>query len=224
MSRNRFKKRGIISERGHGTKKTNTPAILIVTEGRKTEPLYFNSLVEYIHLHYADDTIFQPNIDVQGRGRSTVNLVKEANQVRAQAHKIYQQCWVVFDKDEYTDFNEAIALAKEYDINVAWSNPSFEYWLFLHFQYDELSRSRPEWEKRLDAAFKRSGISPSGYDKASDAIKRLPVTDSYLKTAIKNAEKSIAHFPQDASPSAMDPCTNVHRLIDVLKPYISDLL
>lgn len=225
MSRNRFKSRNApLQDRGHGTRKANTPAILIVTEGKATEPLYFNSLVDYIHIHYASDLSFHPNIDVQGKGKSTVNLVNDAIQTMAHSHKLYQQCWVVFDKDEYRDFDEAIKLAKEYDINVAWSNPSFEYWLFLHFGYDEVSRDRHEWQRKLDTVFKNTGFSPSGYEKSSDAIRRLPVTDGLLKTAVKNAEKAMAHFPRDAKASAMDPCTNVHSLIDVLNPYISDLM
>ena len=50
---------------------------------------------------------------------------------------MYSQVWVVFDKDDFDDFDEAVALAEKYGFKVAWSNQSFEYWLYLHFNYSD---------------------------------------------------------------------------------------
>ena len=46
---------------------------------------------------------------------------------------IYQNVWIVFDKDDFDDFDQAIQEAINRGYNVAWSNQSFEYWLYLHF-------------------------------------------------------------------------------------------
>lgn len=46
----------------------------------------------------------------------------------------YSDVWVVIDKDDFSDFDEAIQKAGVEKLSVAWSNPSFELWYLLHFQ------------------------------------------------------------------------------------------
>ena len=41
---------------------------------------------------------------------------------------------MVFDKDDYPDFDEAIELAKKNGFEVAYSNQAFELWFLLHFK------------------------------------------------------------------------------------------
>ena len=53
------------------------------------------------------------------------NLAKEGN---------FIQVWCVFDKDECTDFNDAMYKAKREGIKVAYSNQAFEYWFILHYE------------------------------------------------------------------------------------------
>ena len=40
---------------------------------------------------------------------------------------------MVFDKDDYQDFDESISYAENNGFNVAYSNESFELWFLLHF-------------------------------------------------------------------------------------------
>ena len=46
----------------------------------------------------------------------------------------YDEVWAVFDKDDFSDFDEAITLALHNEINCAFSNEAIEYWFFLHFE------------------------------------------------------------------------------------------
>ena len=84
------------------------------------------------------DIVAQPLIDVHGEGCSTTTLVEVANQIIKDAKIIYQNVWIVFDKDDFDDFDQAIQEAINRGYNVAWSNQSFEYWLYLHFYYSDL--------------------------------------------------------------------------------------
>lgn len=57
--------------------------------------------------------------------------------------------WAVFDKDDFVDFNEAIAYAKANSINPAWSNEAFELWYYLHFQFLDTQVGRHQYIEML---------------------------------------------------------------------------
>ena len=61
---------------------------------------------------------------------------------------------IVFDRDEFPDFDEAIQQAAEYKINCAWSNESFELWLLLHFKGVSEYTSRKDLCDLLEAAIR----------------------------------------------------------------------
>ena len=98
------------------------PSILIVCEGKNTEPSYFNQF-----------RITSAIVKSIGEGYNTVSLVNRAIELSQQ--RTYDQVWCVFDKDDFTDndFNSAVQIALSNDFEVAYSNQSFEYWLILHF-------------------------------------------------------------------------------------------
>ena len=100
---------------------------LIVCEGEVTEPEYFNSF-----------RLTSANVKAIGKGMNTISLVKEAIAIRdieKRRSRNYDQCWVVFDKDDFSDgdFNAAIQMAQTNGFHVAYSNQAFEYWFLLHF-------------------------------------------------------------------------------------------
>ena len=76
---------------------------LIVCEGEKTEPNYF------------DDLRVRGRIPgkVKGIGESPVRVVKHA--IKLMKEDDYEQVWCVFDRDVFPEknFNEALRLAKE---------------------------------------------------------------------------------------------------------------
>lgn len=113
-------------EKPIGTKQLRK-RILIVCEGKNTEVDYFKQF-----------RIANVTITPIGIGMSTTKLVKEVEKKRMEMEKRkkikFDEIWVVFDKDENTDFENAIRLAKFKKYNVAYSNQAFEYWFVLHFQ------------------------------------------------------------------------------------------
>lgn len=98
------------------------PTILIVCEGKNTEPSYFN--------HFR---LTSAKVVPVGLGFNTISLVNGA--IELSQHSKYEQVWFVFDKDDFAEdhFNNSIQRAVANNLNVAYSNQAFEYWLILHF-------------------------------------------------------------------------------------------
>ena len=71
------KRRAARTKRKHGYKSPKANSYLIVTEGERTEPLYFKGMQKLIQEKVGGvvDIIEQPFIDVYGEGCSTARLV-----------------------------------------------------------------------------------------------------------------------------------------------------
>ena len=88
---------------------------LIVCEGEQTEPNYFKALVKGRNSHVLTAV-------VAGEGASTKSLIDIVLKQRSSSDIHFDVVWAVFDKDEFRDFNEAIAYAVSNGVNPAWSN------------------------------------------------------------------------------------------------------
>lgn len=219
------KRRAKLQERKKELLTPKPNSFLIVSEGKKTEPLYFEGLAAYINEKYGKSIdVEKPTITTQGEGKCTVSLVQETAKIVRNANIVYSQVWVVFDKDDFRDFDEAIELAEKYGFRVAWSNQSFEYWVYLHFNYADSALHRDDWVKKLSEIFKSWGINKAGYQKNDPEVFKLAITHGSLKTAVNNATRIEKSYDKTMKPSQRDPCTTVHHLILELKPFISELL
>lgn len=174
-----------------GTKKLAPPNHLIVCEGKETEPNYFNGLKQKINEKFGDRINVIPAIKVKGTGLNTESLVKYTKQYINQSPKVYGQVWVVFDKDDYTDyqFNNAIKL-NEY--NSAWSNPNFEVWLLSHFKKVNNPLSKNDSLKELKKEFQNANLG--NYSKNDKEIFEKVTNDNRLETAINNCKEMYEHF------------------------------
>jgi len=110
--------------------------ILIVCEGEKTEPNYFNGARDHYGLNTA-------NVEVCGDcGSDPMSIVRYAKQRYRQekdAGDAFDKVYCVFDKDAHANYEQAratITSATPKDTyHAITSVPSFEYWLLLHFNY-----------------------------------------------------------------------------------------
>lgn len=143
-------------------------------------------------------------------------LVREAISVRDQEKqkgKSFNFCWVVFDKDDYQDFDEAIEFAGKNGFEVACSNQAFELWFLLHFKKYSGKLHRREYPKLLE---KHLGFP---YSKQEGFAKRLfPILLPFQSTAITNAEAIITEA-QGVKPSIAESSTTVHNLVKKLNEY-----
>lgn len=102
----------------------------IYCEGERTEPLYFKAMRQELRL---------PTIDIRviGAGGVAITVVEKAVEELVDIDKLFDEIWCVFDteiKEDNPTLNNAVELAKRKMINIAVSNPAFEYWYFLHFE------------------------------------------------------------------------------------------
>jgi hypothetical protein len=177
---------------------------LIVCEGEKTEPLYFNAF-----------RLPQCVVTAVGTGFNTTALVRRARDLWNE-NRIYDQCWCVFDLDDFAaeHFNQAIALAIREGIRVAYSNEAFELWYLLHFGYYSTGITREQYfEKLNEHLLKACGRV---YEKNSPHMYNL-LLDRQL-TAIRNAERLLSEYDPPA-PAKDKPSTTVHLLVQELNKY-----
>lgn len=176
------------------------PRFLIVCEGEKTEPYYF------------DDIRVRGRIPgkVKGIGESPVRVVKHA--IKLMKENDYEQVWCVFDRDVFPEknFNEALRLAKDNGIEVAYSNKAFELWYVLHFNYHQSATARHLYAEKLTELL---GVA---YEKNRlDMYERL---EDRQETAIRNAERLLGIYdPPD--PARDNPSTTVHLLVQALNRF-----
>ena len=211
------------SKRKYGFRAPYANSYLIITEGESTEPSYFNGLRSLILEKVGGnvEVINIPQIDIRGTGRSTSKLIQEVEKIVNKAKIIYQNIWVVFDKDDFTDFDDAIELAQKNGYSVAWSNQSFEYWLFLHFHYSDVALHRDKWIEKLNELFKQLNLNGSVYSKTCPDIFKIVDCNNGVNEAIKNAKRRMQDFnPDTDKPSEYDPGTTVYKLVEELKSYL----
>ena len=125
-------------------------SILIVCEGTKTEPNYFEAFAEN------QQGVIVYDVEVKGLGRGTKGVVEKAVELKNRNN--YDRVWAVFDKDEFPakDFNEAITMGQNNGVEIAWSNEAFELWYLYHFQNVTTGVSRKHYEEKISAAVNAS--------------------------------------------------------------------
>lgn len=207
-----------ISRKDRLKSKRQAPAnYLIVCEGKKTEPNYFNGLKRKINEKYGNKVdVLIPNIDVKGTGMNTTSLVKYTQKTVNHANKVYGQVWVVFDKDDYNDeqFDSAI---DDCNYNVAWSNPNFELWLLAHFKKVNRYVSKDDVLQELSKEFQKKGLGD--YTKNDINIFDKVTSEGKLHTAIKNCEH-MEELNKEGQASQRNPMTKVYKIVDGLKEYL----
>src|SRR4051794_12153848 len=142
---------------------------LIVCEGERTEPNYFEGF-----------RVPSVVLDIHGTGFNTLRVVQEA--IRLKLEGRYDQVWCVFDRDIFPaqHFNEAIRLAVQAGIQVAYSNEAFELWYLLHFDFHDTAIRRADYITKLEAKIGKKYKKNSGdmYD----------ILESRQETAVQHAK------------------------------------
>lgn len=193
------------------------PSILIVCEGKNTEPSYFNQF-----------RLSSATIKSVGEGYNTTSLVNRAIQLASE--KQYDQVWCVFDKDDFAenDFNDAIQLAESQSFKVAYSNQSFEYWLILHFDDHQGGRMhRRDYCNKINDLLKPHGVTYDGNRSkkiSEDFFELLDGVDTKMNKkridiAITRAERNFNQFDH-SNPAKEESSTTVFKLAEELIKYL----
>lgn len=206
---------------------------LIVCEGEKTEPNYFEAIANQL----PKDMVRR--IVVVGTGRNTIDLITEAKKEIAKRERSgapdFYYVWLVFDRDDFPmeKFNEVINTVETLNReaspeqgrpywNCAWSNEAFELWYILHFQ--ELSGgalSRTQYQEMLETAIRNSTSEKNFLYKKNDngMFSRLR---SFTPEAIARSERALKRQLElhGKNWAEMNPATRVHELVRLLMAYL----
>ncbi|NPD83030.1 RloB domain-containing protein [Prevotella sp. PINT] len=183
-------------------------SFLIVCEGVRTEPDYFKAF-----------RMTTATVKAVGQAMNTTSLVNKAISIREadqRRKRKYDQCWVVFDKDDFPakDFNQAITLAHKNGFQVAYSNQAFEYWFLLHFNLYKGALHRNNY---ADMLTKLIGIP---YSKSEGFGTVMYNRLFHLQSqAIRNAEAVLSDVSH-GNPALEESSTTVHLLVKELNKYI----
>lgn len=191
---------------------------LIVTEGTKTEPNYFNAIKKIINQNYKE----RIQIEVSGEGDNTVNLFEIAKNYAEKNPNGYKHVWVVYDADDFPKDNiDAVpVLCKENSnsdrqYHAIWSNQCVELWYLLHFSFLQSDLHRKEYFPKLDECLKK--INKGKYKKNCEDM--YYILRPYMDNAIRNA-KALSEINRGKSPSESAPGTMIFEFVEKVKSYL----
>lgn len=185
---------------------------LIVCEGQKTEPYYFDDL-------RARQRLRTLRIVPSTYGSSPVSVIRCATDLYNEDSKrgldSYDKVFCVIDRDSHSEYNLALKLIDELKSKgepffAIPSNPCFEYWLLLHFRYTRQSFHASSKKSICEAVIhelkKQTGFSK--YVKGERGIyTRL---EDRIFTAIRHAQRA----EEDAEKTGDDnPTTSIAKLV-----------
>ena len=182
------------------------PAILVVTEGKKTEPEYLGSLRRRLHLATAAVVVCPADgTDPGSIVDCAISIRKQRRDEAGQGDVVeYSETWIVFDSEQRLGtpaLSNALTKALQQGLRVALSAPCFEYWLVLHFEYTtSLMYTCREVERRLKRHI-------PDYDKSSPP---MAVLIPKVAIAVGHAEK--CRIEQEKADAPL-PRTGVDQLV-----------
>lgn len=187
--------------------------VLIVCEGSKTEPNYFNELKD----HYEIDTA---NIRISGEcGSDPISVVRHGEELFREAARTsepFDKVYCVFDRDNHANFDEAITLLNSLrpanTFKEITSTPCFELWFILHFVYtsvplesvglkscgartlEELEKYWPNYAKGVNGSF-------------NYLLEQLETAKAFGARLLVESERT----------GSINPLTKVHELVSYLQ-------
>ncbi|MCK9396604.1 MAG: RloB family protein [Methylobacter sp.] len=192
--------------------------LLIACEDSVSAPLYFRAIFNDLknnHAIAASSLVIAKHKHTDPDGVLD-DLLDHPN------YQDFDHQWIAIDRDvERTNggghtldnFNQAIARARGKNIKVAYSNPCFEIWYLLHFNYRDTAIDRDELVKQLEHKYQ--------YKKNE----LFTLNQDQQKTAIKNATRLIQSWidtHDTTKPATDNPSTTVHDLVTLLNGFKKD--
>jgi hypothetical protein len=187
--------------------------VLIVCEGRKTEPHYFEELRDALRLSSAD-------IEIVGETGSAPISVVDAAIARYKKNTDYDRVYCVFDKDKHTTYKKALKKIKETrlpgkgKLYAANSAPCFEYWLLLHFIYTTRPFYATGKKSICDQVIVELKKHFPNYQKGNQGI--FEKVKDKTDTAIQRA-KRVEQYHEDNATETDNPSTRIYELVEYLQ-------
>ena len=200
-----------------GPVKELATTIIVVTEGKKTEPQYLE-MFKKVHV---PPSVKRSAFDLKiiPSGSDPTRVVDEAIQELETLQRVggkKDSVWAMFDRDEHSRFEEAKNKAKNKGVHLAVSNPCFEIWGIYHYQ---------DWQAHIerDKCQDELGQLCPGYDKkCGKTFIDKDVIKEKCYDAIERAKKSLNSRKEEGDPEG-NPSTSVHCLIKTILSKVEEL-
>ena len=187
--------------------------VLIVCEGKKTEPNYFKELIRHYQISSA-------HVEITGKGgsspKSVVALAKSRYNEEKQKGDAFDKVFCVFDQDSHSSYNNTVDRLhnmKPKDTFVAITSvPAFEYWFLLHYEYS----TKPYVAKGSKSAGDNliSDLKNYSPDYAKTRKDMFLILKDNMETAKTNATRALSAAKR---ANTDNPSTRVHELVDYLQ-------
>ena len=186
------------------------PLVMIVCEGGKTEPEYFNGFRISRRMNRKRIRLITSK-DCGGNDPRTI--VRCAKRMRRELLKdeglYYETVWCVFDRDQHTTYNQAINQAHANNFDVAFSNPCFELWYLLHFRPQNAHSTCDEVLHQL----RQPNCIPN-YEEGMENLFNTLI--NLQREAIRRAQVLRHIHRHNYMPESTNPSTTVDILIEFL--------
>jgi len=195
-------------------RRPDRPTALIVCGGA-TERRYFDRLCRSLGITSVT-TIVED-------ARHPTGIVERVLAEERRAAQAFDTVWAVLDRDEFLDFDDLVRNGRRrarparddsqpgclgQRVGMAYSNPSFELWLLLHFT----QWCRECTATELDVAV-RQHRPLANYRHGDDVFDSV---DDQRDAAVAKALELERRNAQDRKPEGSNPSTAVHRLVQHL--------
>lgn len=190
-------------------KQFKTPELgyyLIVTDTEATERCFFTGLHQAMPKDVRNKLVIKV---IETKTRTMIDKCMELMAYDAQ----YRIPWIVFDRDQVQGFDDIIAEAVNKGIQVGWSNPCFEIWMYAYF--GSMPAIQDSWtccsdfgrvyENKTGQKYSKADEQMYGkLSKAGDEEKAIQIAQYKLEQCIREGK---------TKPSEMCLCTTVHELV-----------
>lgn len=189
--------------------------VLLVCQGKKTEPLYLRGLQTALRIQSGSMIVLE-----SAQGRDSLNVVRTGINAYARDTSDYDRVYCVFDKDDDKNYGNAVQLARNHELGkrkilfAVTSVPCFEIWLLLHFEYTAKAFVKSGNKSPCDniiSALNKPGRIPN-YAKNQKGIYEL--VGHKTSTAMKYA-KRLSEY--NGATGSLNPSTTMHELVAYLK-------
>lgn len=186
---------------------------LVVTDTKATEKCFFTGL----HRALPDDVKNKLVIKVvETKTRTMVEKCLELTNYDAQ----YRIPWIVFDRDQVQKFDDIISEAMSKGIQVAWSNPCFEIWMYAYF--GSMPAIRDSWVCCSEFGRVYENKTGQKYSKADEQMYSRIYKAGDEKKALQIAKQKLEQCIRDGKtkPSDMCPATTVYELVGEIREKV----
>ncbi len=191
----------------------------VAVEGESAEPDY----LDYLNERFGDEHDFFIQPLWRRHGFKPGEVVSKALELRSEG-----EVWAMFDRDEHPDIPQAMAAAKRGGVHVAFSHPSFDLWLLLHFTGFNSGRQNGSSKVVHEKLREHEGFETFGIDDKSVRGERADALFGKEWIAARNARKladdcatpacsAAAGHANHCDPLKRDPSTGVGELLVALK-------